>query len=125
MLRGVPLTRVRSDVIDTVNEQFAKLYDFLFLPPDTKFQGNKGIMFINFRSTETAEEFTRAFHERKVSECFPGGTAAEGAAVEGDDEKNCSVESAKVDVVEGIIAPRSKGTTRRTARWRARRSTSS
>jgi len=104
MVRGVPLTCMRSDVIDKIDEHFAKLYDFLFLPPDTKFQGNKGILFINFRLKEKAEEFTKAFHEKKVSDCFPKAAPAEGDAEKGDEEANFTVEGAKVEIVASIIA---------------------
>jgi hypothetical protein len=97
-VRGAPLTLDRSELVELLNEKFAKSFDFVFLPPDVKFSGNKGIFFVNFRVKEKIDDFRKAFQDKKVTECFP-----KFVPIEGDEEKFCSVEPAKVDIVESII----------------------
>lgn len=97
-VRGLPLTMERAELVELLNDKHARVFDFVFMPPDMKFSGNKGFFFINFRKKECIDDFRKAFQEKKVAECFP-----KFVPVEGDEEKLCSVEPANLDLVECAI----------------------
>lgn len=95
MLRGIPSSLTREKVLELLNRSHRGSFDFLFLPGEVKTEGNRGFAFINFKDAEKAENFKKDFHEKKVSECFPG------LDVEAD--KVLDIVSARMDSLEKSV----------------------
>merc|ERR1719491_1939514 len=92
MLKNVPTTLDRNQLIKAFNERYEGQYDFLFLPGDFHTAGgaaSRGFIFINFRSVKRAQQFTKDFHEKQVMECFPAVAAEAG-------DKVCEVQQARL-----------------------------
>jgi len=95
MLRGVPATYTRDKLLELLNKTYLGEFDFIFLPGEAKTEGNRGFAFINFRSAAKAQEFSKDFSEKKVSECFPD--------VEAEEDKVCDVTTARLESLEKSI----------------------
>lgn len=100
MVKNVPTSLDRNQVVKVFNERYEGQYDFLFLPGDFHTAGgaaNRGFAFINFRSAQKAQQFTKDIHDRSVAECF-GRLAAEEEA-----QKLCDVQQARLGTLEKSI----------------------
>eukprot|EP00425_Heterocapsa_triquetra_P043330 CAMPEP_0195072492 /NCGR_PEP_ID=MMETSP0448-20130528/16064_1 /TAXON_ID=66468 /ORGANISM="Heterocapsa triquestra, Strain CCMP 448" /LENGTH=655 /DNA_ID=CAMNT_0040104491 /DNA_START=23 /DNA_END=1990 /DNA_ORIENTATION=+ len=95
MVKEVPTTATQQSLIDKLNKTYIGAYDFIYLPKDTKSDGNRGFFFVNFRKPEKVEQFTKEYNNVKVGEAF---------AAEADAEKVCEVVSARLHSLEGSIA---------------------
>jgi len=72
MLRNIPNKYTRQMLIDVLNQQFAGMYDFLYLPIDFKNKCNVGYGFLNLRTPEICSQFAGYFHGVDVRKCLPG-----------------------------------------------------
>jgi hypothetical protein len=63
MMKDVPLKYTQRKLIREINSLgFMGLYDFLYLPMDSRTHANRGFAFINMVSVEAAEEFHKKLH---------------------------------------------------------------
>jgi len=92
MLKEVPLAFTQEELLGHLDKSHKGAYDFLWLPKDFKADVNRGFAFINIRSKEQAEQFSKDFN----------GVKAFGD--EADEEKPCEVTSARLNSLEGSIA---------------------
>mmetsp|Transcript_8439 Transcript_8439/g.21364 ORF Transcript_8439/g.21364 Transcript_8439/m.21364 type:complete len:616 (-) Transcript_8439:160-2007(-) len=95
MLKNVPTTFSRSKLIEVFNKKYKGCYDFLFLPGDSKTEGNSGQCFINFRMLDKATQFKSDFDQKKVAEVF---------GVEDAQDKVCEIQDSQLDKIERKIA---------------------
>lgn len=99
MLKNVPTSFDRGQLIKVFNERYKGTYDFLYLPGDFHTANgacNRGFVFINFRSPKKAQQFAKDFHDKKMSECF-------AINVEEADDKVCEVQQARLQSLEKSI----------------------
>mmetsp|Transcript_59785 Transcript_59785/g.153991 ORF Transcript_59785/g.153991 Transcript_59785/m.153991 type:complete len:660 (+) Transcript_59785:175-2154(+) len=102
MLKEVPTSLAPDDLLKRLNESHKGSFDFVYLPKDTlaskdaKTECNRGRAYINFRTKEQAEQFTKDFHDVKVSVLFPGKAE--------DEEKTCQVTNARLHSLESSLA---------------------
>lgn len=115
MLRNVPLSISRAELLELMNKEFKGAFDFLYYPLDmrvkekeedkdkepdkpeeeqSKTQGaagavSRGFAYINFRTTSKAKAFTDKF-KGKASELFPGSQS----------DKDVDVVAARVNTVD-------------------------
>ena len=69
MLKEVPMSLTKQGLIQCLNKKgYLSTYDFLYLPKDTKGEGNRGFAFVNFRTQEKAELFAKEFGNAKASD---------------------------------------------------------
>jgi len=71
MVKNVPGKYTRQLFRSCVDENFAAKYDFLFLPGDSRGEGNRGIAFINFRNSKQAQKFCKMHAGAKAADRFP------------------------------------------------------
>uniref|UniRef100_A0A7S2N1G8 HTH La-type RNA-binding domain-containing protein n=1 Tax=Alexandrium andersonii TaxID=327968 RepID=A0A7S2N1G8_9DINO len=95
MLRGVPTSCTRQNVVDVLAKEYKGAFDFLFLPGDPRSEANRGFLFLNFRTAKKAQQFMQEFNGAKVFDKFP----EQG---EGDD-RLCEVQSARLPSIEKSI----------------------
>lgn len=97
MLRGVPLSYTRQQLVDFLKRKFDSEFDFVFLPekPDAQSEGpcNRGFAFVNFKSVEKATEFKEDFSGKQATEVFP----------ETESDKACEVVAARMENLEKSI----------------------
>lgn len=72
MLRNIPNKYTQEMLVEQLELDFAREFDFIYLPTDFKNRCNMGYAFINFRSTGTRERFVTAFNGLQVRRCLPG-----------------------------------------------------
>jgi len=124
MLKNVPTSFNRTQMIQLLNKKYKGCYDFLFLPGD--FHGgaspsggagatggptpNRGFVFLNFRKAKDAARFKQDFDGKPPDECFDtpappvAAPPAEGAEAEAEAEDTaCKVEEAKLPALEKSI----------------------
>jgi len=93
MLKNIPNALTRAQLIKAFNDRYKGAYDFLYVPGDFQSAGaqkSRGFLFINFRSAKRAQQFTKDFDQKRVSECF-------GVVMpEGEENKACEVLPAKL-----------------------------
>lgn len=77
ILRNVPPTLSREEVLAFLNERYNGFFDFLFLPGDLKATGHRGFAFINFREPEKATQFIEDLNGKKITEILPQVEAEE------------------------------------------------
>lgn len=94
MLRNVPKTITRQELMDVVDKDFKGKYDFLYIPDDAAEGGNRGFAFLNFESKEQAEKFVEKFNEKSPKEVFGVG---------GEEDMNCKVVNAKLNSIDKTI----------------------
>jgi len=99
MLKNVPTSFSRAQLIKVFNEKFKGAYDFLYVPGD--FMGSngtasRGFGFINFRTVKRAQQFTKEFDQKKMSECF-------GITVSESEDKVCEVQQARLPALQKSI----------------------
>merc|ERR1712196_378163 len=87
MLRNVPKSITRDQLMDAVNKDFKGLYDFLYIPDDASEGGNRGFAFLNFKANEQAEKFAEKFNDTPALELF---------GVAGEEDTPCKVVNAKL-----------------------------
>jgi len=95
MLKDVPSTVTKEKAIELLNKCAKGEYDFLFIPKDSKGEGNRGFIFVNFLRREKADEFTKEYTAKKASEFY-------GAAAD-DKDKLCEALPARLGSLEGSI----------------------
>mmetsp|Transcript_113153 Transcript_113153/g.200643 ORF Transcript_113153/g.200643 Transcript_113153/m.200643 type:complete len:366 (+) Transcript_113153:178-1275(+) len=67
MMRYIPSKYTQGRLINEINSAgFDGTYDFFYLPLDTRNYGNRGFAFINFISSESAEQFYSKYHGQKL-----------------------------------------------------------
>jgi len=66
MLRNIPNKYTQSGLLAIFDEQFAKQYDFFYLPIDFKNRCNVGYCFVNFTTPAHARRFLNTFHNFKL-----------------------------------------------------------
>mmetsp|Transcript_157984 Transcript_157984/g.291026 ORF Transcript_157984/g.291026 Transcript_157984/m.291026 type:complete len:323 (-) Transcript_157984:215-1183(-) len=67
MVRYIPSKYTQSKLRNEINNAgFDGTYDFFYLPLDTRNYGNRGFAFINFISSESAEQFYSKYHGQKL-----------------------------------------------------------
>lgn len=86
VLRGIPSSIKRDDLIKNLDNKFKGAYDFLYLPGDNSGKHNKTLAYINFRTVEKAKLFEQQFHNAKYFEA--------------DSEKECIVEKCRMGALE-------------------------
>lgn len=94
MLRNVPITMTRSQLVAALNKEFKGAYDFLFLLGDDAGEVSRGFAFINFKQAKKAQEFAKAFGGVAPKDCL--GCGEEGA-------KACEVVAARLGSIEKNI----------------------
>ena len=68
MLRNIPFMWRKKDVMrEVMKAGFTEKFDFVYLPRGVRSHRNHGCAFINFLSSQVAQEFALAFHNRKLS----------------------------------------------------------
>lgn len=73
MLRNIPNQYTREMLTKCLDDKgFKDQYDFLYLPIDTTSQRNMGYAFVNFRTVEACQRFTRQFSGVGAATCLPG-----------------------------------------------------
>mmetsp|Transcript_10967 Transcript_10967/g.23043 ORF Transcript_10967/g.23043 Transcript_10967/m.23043 type:complete len:340 (+) Transcript_10967:45-1064(+) len=69
MIRHIPRSFTQQAALKKIHEAgFADLYDFFYVPLDSKRRGNRGIAFINLTSVQAASEFFQVFNARSVNQ---------------------------------------------------------
>lgn len=86
VLRGIPTSIKRDDLIQNLDTKFKGCYDFLYLPGDSTGKINRSLAYINFRTVEKARLFEQQFHNAKYFEA--------------DSEKECIVEKCRMPSLE-------------------------
>jgi len=67
MIRHVPSKYTQQKLMREINSAgFLGRFDFLYLPTDLRTRTNRGFAFVNFISTDVAEEFYKAFHNQHL-----------------------------------------------------------
>eukprot|EP00928_Gymnodinium_smaydae_P029521 TRINITY_DN22209_c1_g2_i2.p1 TRINITY_DN22209_c1_g2~~TRINITY_DN22209_c1_g2_i2.p1 ORF type:complete len:306 (+),score=47.15 TRINITY_DN22209_c1_g2_i2:83-1000(+) len=70
MLKNIPYSCTYHVLREALhNAGFARAYDYLYLPMDTRTSSNKGYAFINFLHDQAAYNFKTQFHLRKWNPC--------------------------------------------------------
>jgi len=72
MLRGIPNKYNQQRLLDQLNVDFKRQFDFVYLPIDFKNECNVGYAFINFRTADAVARFKKKFDGVDVSTCLPG-----------------------------------------------------
>lgn len=63
MIQNLPSQCTQSLLeLQLISKGFAGLYDFLYMPMDSRSRGNRGFGFVNFIATESAKKFYDAFN---------------------------------------------------------------
>ncbi|CAE7253837.1 ML4 [Symbiodinium natans] len=93
MLKGVPATYARDQLVEKLKSKYGAAFDFLFLPNDTKSEGNRGHAFINFSKSDTAKTFQEDFAGKPMKDVFDGT----------EDDKVCEVVAARMESLEKTI----------------------
>merc|ERR1719253_1596903 len=96
MGKDVPPDVTQDKAVELLNKSVKGEYDFVFIPKDPKEEKNRGFFFVNFLKKEKAEEFTKEYTSKKVSEVY--GTAAD------ENDKVCEALPARLSSLEGSIA---------------------
>jgi len=99
MLKNVPTSFSRAQLIKVFNEKFKGAYDFLYVPGDfmgSNGSASRGFAFINFRTVKRAQQFTKEFDQKKMSECF-------GVVVNESEDKPCEVQQARLQALQKSI----------------------
>merc|ERR1712039_1002278 len=91
MLRNIPPSLTRSDLVSCLNRSFKGDYNFLFLPGLDSGEGNRGFAFVHFRNAEKAQDFVEAFNAKSPKDCLGIGD---------DDAKACEVVGARIPNVD-------------------------
>jgi hypothetical protein len=60
MIRNVPCKYTQEDLIDDI-AQYSTLFNFVYLPPSKRSEGNVGYAFVNFATPEAAQLFREQF----------------------------------------------------------------
>jgi RNA recognition motif-containing protein len=67
MMREVPSKYTQGKLLREIDSSgFTGLYDFIYLPMDSRSNANRGFAFINMISEEAAEDFYRKFHGKHL-----------------------------------------------------------
>lgn len=68
-IRGLPRTFTQQQLMEEINEMgFEGRYDFFYVPLERGQRSNRGFAFVNFVSTEVAEEFYQQMHNKNFDE---------------------------------------------------------
>lgn len=67
MIQHIPGKYRQQQLVKELEERgFGHLYDFLYLPMDSRNRGNRGFAFVNFTCAANAEVFQSAFHHSRL-----------------------------------------------------------
>jgi hypothetical protein len=99
MIRNVPTSLSRDELVAILDKEFKGGYDFIYLPMDAKSEDttqNRGFAFVNFRNLKRAAEFTKAFNQEVCTNVMP---TKDGLA----SEKVCEIVAARLSSVDKTL----------------------
>lgn len=94
MLRNIPNSVTRKDLMELVDKTLKGEYNFLYIPDNAVEGGNRGFAFVNFKDVKKATVFVEQFNDKHPNEIFGVGEP---------DAQNCKVVNAKLGSIDKTI----------------------